>query len=142
MKMNTKIRTYSELMKFSNFLDRFNYLKLDNGVGVPTFGFDRYLNQNFYRSYEWKKVRDLVILRDNGCDLGDPDRVIGSRVMIHHMNPVSEEDILERSDFLLNPEYLICVSHRTHNAIHFSNEDMLAKDELVVRKPNDTIPWR
>lgn len=140
--MNTKIRTYSELMKFGTFLDRFNYLKLDNEVGVPTFGFDRYLNQDFYKSYAWRKVRDLVILRDNGCDLADPDRVIGNRIMIHHMNPVNEDDILEQSDFLLNPEYLICVSHRTHNAIHFSNEGMLATSELVIRTPNDTIPWR
>ena len=135
------MRTYSELVRLPTFEERFRYLCLSGSVGKETFGFERYLNQRFYRSAEWKRIRREVILRDNGCDLGIPDRVIYGKVHIHHMNPVSREDILAQSELLLNPEYLICVSHETHNAIHYGDENLL----LTVppeRKPNDTCPWR
>ena len=139
--MSTTIRTYSELMTLSTYEDRFRYLKLDGSVGKDTFGFDRWLNQVFYRSPEWKRLRDEVIIRDQGCDLGILDREIFGRILIHHMNPISKEDILERTDLLLNPEYLICTSKRTHDAIHYGDEDLLIKDP-VVRRPNDTCPWK
>lgn len=139
--MNTTIRTYSELMTFSTYEDRFRYLKLDGSVGKDTFGFDRWLNQVFYRSPEWKRLRDEIIIRDSGCDLGILDREIFGRILIHHMNPISKEDILDRTDLLLNPEYLICTSKRTHDAIHYGDEDLLIKDP-VIRRPNDTCPWK
>ena len=114
------IKTYSELIALPTFEERFKYLQLKGSVGKETFGFDRYLNQNFYRSAEWKRVRDKVIIRDNGCDLGIEDRLIYGNVLIHHMNPINDKDIYNLTDILLNPEYLICVSHNTHNAIHYS----------------------
>lgn len=137
----TTIKTYSELIALPTFEERYRYLRLRGSVGKDTFGFDRYLNQNFYRSLEWKRIRDQVIIRDNGCDLGIEDRMIPGRVMIHHMNPITEQDILRATDILLNPEYLICVSHTTHNAIHFGDEDLLITNP-VVRTPNDTCPWK
>lgn len=137
----TTIKTYSELITLPTFEERYRYLRLRGSVGKDTFGFDRYLNQNFYRSLEWKRVRDKVIIRDNGCDLGIEDRMIPGRVLIHHMNPITEQDILRATDILLNPEYLICVSHTTHNAIHFGDEDLLITNP-VVRTPNDTCPWK
>lgn len=135
------IRTYSELLRFITFEERFEYLRLDGTVGKSTFGFDRYLNQLFYKSGEWETVRDQVIIRDDGCDLGIADREIGSRIIIHHMNPIFVKDIYEVSDILLNPEYLICVSHDTHNAIHYGNQELLLKD-YIPRTPNDTCPWK
>lgn len=135
------IKTYSELIRFSTFEERFRYLKLDGKVGETTFGFDRYLNQMFYKSDEWKAVRDKVIIRDSGCDLGIEGREINGRVLIHHMNPISKEDILNKSDFLLNPEYLICTIKSTHDAIHYSDENLLIKDP-IVRTKNDTCPWK
>lgn len=136
------IRTYSELITIPTFEERFNYLKLDGVVGESTFGFDRYLNQIFYTSDEWKSIRRYVILRDNGCDLAMADREIrGSRILIHHMNPISIEDILHRSKFLLDPEYLICTIDNTHRAIHYGSADLLFKDP-IVRTKNDTCPWR
>ena len=135
------IRTYSELIQLPPFEERFRYLQLNSSVGKETFGFDRYLNQNFYRSAEWKRIRDKVIIRDNGCDLGIEDRLIYGRVIIHHMNPVTDKDIVDLTSFLLNPEYLICVSHNTHNAIHYGNEDLLMKGP-VIRTKNDTCPWK
>ena len=135
------IRTYSDLIQLPTFEERFRYLQLNSSVGKETFGFDRYLNQNFYRSAEWKRIRDKVIIRDNGCDLGIEDRLIYGRVIIHHMNPVTDKDIVDLTSFLLNPEYLICVSHNTHNAIHYGNEDLLMK-EPVIRTKNDTCPWK
>lgn len=135
------IRTYSDLIQLPTFEERFRYLQLNSSVGKETFGFDRYLNQNFYRSAEWKKIRDKVIIRDNGCDLGIEDRLIYGRVIIHHMNPVTDRDIVDLTSFLLNPEYLICVSHNTHNAIHYGNEDLLMKGP-VIRTKNDTCPWK
>lgn len=135
------IKTYSELIQLHTLEERFQYLKLSGSVGKETFGFDRYLNQNFYRSAAWKRVRDQVIVRDNGCDLGIDDRVIYGKILIHHMNPINDRDILDLTDILLNPEYLICVSHITHNAIHYSDESLLPS-EPIVRFKNDTCPWK
>lgn len=135
------IRKYSELIELSTFEERFQYLQLSGSVGKETFGFDRYLNQNFYRSAAWKRVRDQVIIRDNGCDLGIDDRIIYGKILIHHMNPITDRDILDLTDVLLNPEYLICVSHITHNAIHYSNEELLSTGP-IVRTKNDTCPWK
>ena len=141
MTTTTNIRTYSELVQLSTFEERFNYLRLDGVVGKDTFGFDRYLNQQFYRSSEWRRVRDQVILRDCGCDLGIEGYEIPSRVLIHHMNPISIEDLQSMSDLLMNPEYLICVSHRTHNAIHYGDERFIVTTP-IERSQNDTCPWR
>ena len=135
------IKTYSELIQLPTFEERFQYLKLSGAVGKETFGFDRYLNQNFYRSAAWKRVRDQVIVRGNGCDLGIDDRIIYGKILIHHMNPINDRDILDLTDILLNPEYLICVSHLTHNAIHYSDESLLPR-EPIVRFKNDTCPWK
>lgn len=135
------IRTYSELITLPTFEERYEYLRLYSFVGKQTFGFDRYINQNFYRSQEWKNIRDYVIVRDNGCDLGMADRAIFGKIYIHHMNPLAPKDFRESTDFLLNPEYLICTTHTTHNAIHYGDEDLLIKDP-IERKPNDTCPWK
>ena len=135
------IRTYSELMRLPTFEERFQYLKLDGLVGKDTFGFDRYLNQEFYRSKEWKEVRDFVIVRDNGCDLSVDGYEIVGRIYIHHMNPITVNDIVHSSDFLLNPDYLICMSHNTHNAVHYGDEDLLITAP-VERRKNDTCPWK
>lgn len=135
------IRTYSELITLPTFEDRFRYLKLDGDVGVETFGFDRYLNQAFYSSDEWKSIRNQVIIRDNGCDLGIEGREIYKRIIIHHMNPITKEDLLYKTEYLLNPEYLICTIKATHDAIHYGDENLLLKDP-IERKPNDTCPWR
>ena len=141
MKTMTTIRTYSELCQLSTFEERFDYLRLNGSVGKDTFGFDRYLNQQFYRSSEWKRIRDRVILRDNGCDLGVEGYEIRGRILIHHINPISVEDIHTMSDLLMNPEYLICVSHRTHNAIHYGDESLIITAP-IERTQNDTCPWR
>lgn len=135
------IRTYNELMLLPTFEERFEYLKLSGRVGEETFGFDRWLNQKFYRSAEWKHLRDQVIIRDNGCDLGVEGREIYGKIFIHHMNPISKKDILERTDLLLNPMYLISVTKQTHDAIHYSDESILMNDP-IVRSRNDTCPWR
>lgn len=135
------IRCYSELITLPTYKERFNYLQLNGQVGQDTFGFDRYLNQNFYRSREWKRLRDQIILRDNGCDLGIPGYEIYGRVLIHHMNPITIRDIETMSDYLLNPEYLICTTHNTHNAIHYGDESLLCLGP-IERKPNDTCPWK
>lgn len=140
--MTMKIRCYSELIEIDNFIDRFKYLKLKGKVGEDTFGFDRYINQALYKSPEFRKIRREVILRDNGCDLGISDREIVGKIYVHHMNPITKTDILERNDYVLNPEYLICVSHETHNAIHYGNEAMLPIDKFIVREPNDQSPWK
>ena len=135
------IRTYSELITLPTFEERFQYLKLNGVVGEDTFGFDRYLNQIFYNSKEWKEIRDHVIIRDNGCDLGVEGHEIYGRILIHHMNPISKNDILERSEFLLNPEYLISTYKITHDAIHYGDENLLFT-EPISRTKNDTCPWR
>lgn len=139
--MKSKLRTYSELKQLKTFEERYEYLKLDGQVGADTFGFDRYLNQIFYKSPEWRSVRNEVIVRDNGCDLGIEGREIHTKILVHHMNPISKKDILERSDILLNPEYLITTVKRTHDAIHYGDADTLIKDP-IERSANDTCPWR
>ena len=137
-----KLRTYTELNKLKTFEERFEYLKLDNVVGEETFGFDRWLNQQFYKSKEWRRIRDYVIARDRGCDLGAPDHeIIDERILIHHINPITKEDIINNTDFLLNPEYLITTINNTHQAIHYGNDEMLAKAP-VTRYKNDQCPWR
>lgn len=135
------IRTYTELSRLTTFKERYQYLKLNGSVGTDTFGFDRYMNQNFYRSREWKSIRDQVIVRDCGCDLGVEGYEIHGRIYIHHMNPILLEDIENRTEFLLNPEYLITTSHNTHNAIHYGDESLIIM-EPVVRTRNDTCPWK
>lgn len=135
------IKTYSELSQLSSFRERYEYLRLAGSVGVETFGFDRYLNQTFYRTREWRDLRDFVILRDNGCDLGVVGHEIYGKVIIHHMNPITAKDIESRSEFLLNPEYLITTIHNTHNAIHYGDESLLITAP-VERRRNDTCPWK
>lgn len=135
------IRTYSELITIPTFEERYQYLRLNGRVGEETFGFDRWLNQRFYKDPEWLRIRDEVIIRDNGCDLAFPGREIHSRIIIHHMNPIRKEDILQRSKILLDPENLICTIKNTHDAIHYGDENLLFK-EPVERKQNDTCPWR
>ena len=137
----TIIRTYSELITLSTFKERYEYLKLGGRVGEDTFGWDRYLNQIFYKSKEWNRIRDQVIFRDLGCDLALEGFEIHGRILIHHMNPISKSDILDRSEFLLNPEYLICTTKATHDAIHYGDLDSL-HNEPVIRTKNDTCPWR
>ena len=134
-------RSYSELSKIDDFIGRYNYLRLGGRVGSDTFGYERYLNQFFYRSKEWKAIRDLVIVRDEACDLGIPGRELTSKIYIHHMNPISVKDLEQRTDLLLNPEYLITVSFDTHQAIHYGDENLLMKDP-IVRTKYDTCPWR
>ena len=136
------MRTYSELSKLQTFEERFRYLELKGMVGQETFGYDRWLNQRFYRSPEWKHVRDLVIMRDNGCDLGIDDRAIYGRVLIHHMNPIRQKDITGMTEILMDPEYLITVSHETHNAIHYGDESLIMPSSPVERTPFDTCPWK
>ena len=135
------IRTYSELSKLKTFKERFTYLRLNGFVGKETFGFDRYLNQVFYKSAKWRSIRDFVIVRDNGCDLGIEGREIYGKIIIHHMNPITIQDIEQESDFLLDPEFLISTVHETHNAIHYGDENLLILAP-IERKPNDTCPWR
>ena len=140
--MRKIIRTYKELSQLKTFEERFEYLKLGGLVGVDTFGFDRYLNQMLYRSSEWKAIRHKVIVRDNGCDLGcDDHEIFGQRIIIHHMNPISIEDIKEGSKFLLNPEFLITTIHSTHNAIHYGDSSLLVSAP-IERRQNDTCPWK
>ena len=135
------IRTYSELILLPTFEERYQYLRLSGKVGQETFGFDRYLNQMFYKNPEWLAARDYVIIRDNGCDLAIPGREIHSKILVHHMNPITKDDILKRSKFLLDPEYLICTIKNTHDAIHYGDENLLFK-EPIERSKNDTCPWR
>lgn len=137
------MRTYSELLQLHSFEERFRYLSLKGNVGEDVFGFDRYLNQKFYKSIEWKNIRNIVLIRDNGCDMGLKDYPIAGKIIIHHMNPMSPSDISSlRWDDILNPEYLISVSMDTHNAIHYGDDKILNKIEVVERTSGDTIPWR
>ena len=135
------IRTYSELILLPTFEERFKYLQLNRRVGDDTFGFDRYINQNFYRSAEWKRIRDQIIIRDNGCDLAFEGYEIYGRILIHHMNPITISDIKFSTEYLMNPEYLICVTHNTHNAIHYGDEKQIITGP-IVRTKNDTCPWK
>ena len=136
-----KIRTYSQLIQYSTFEERFEYLSLKGQVGEETYGFDRWINQTFYRSREWKQVRNSVIIRDSGCDLGILDREIPDRIIVHHINPILVNDIQCSTEYLLNPEYLICCSHNTHEAIHYGDESLLTLMPSE-RAANDTCPWR
>lgn len=137
----TMIRTYSELSRLKTFKERYEYLRLDGVVGENTFGFDRYLNQAFYKSKEWKDIRRFVIIRDNGCDLGVEGYEIHTNIIIHHMNPIRQDDILSRTDLLMNPEYLITTTLNTHNAIHYGTDELLATAP-ISRSKNDTCPWK
>lgn len=137
-----KLRTYSELIQLRTFEERFEYLELNGIIGADTFGFDRYMNQEFYKSKEWMSIRDKIIVRDKGCDLGMEGHKICGRIIVHHMNPISQKDIIFGSDLLLNPEYLICVTHMTHQAITYGNRNLLPPEKIVERRKNDTCPWK
>ena len=135
------IKRYSELILLPTFEERYKYLQLNGVIGDETFGFDRYINQMFYRSQEWKQVRDYVIVRDNGCDLGIEGHEIRGKILIHHMNPIGIKDIQQVNKFLLDPEYLITTMLSTHNAIHYGDESLLVKNP-IERSKNDTCPWK
>lgn len=138
--MSTKIRTYTELMELGSFLERYRYLALRGEVGRSTFGFDRWINQQFYTSYDWRKLRQKIILRDASCDLAVEGYDIHTRLVVHHMNPLREDDITYGTGYALDPEFLICTTHDTHNAIHFGDESLLPKP-YVPRRPGDTKLW-
>ena len=135
-------RHYSELITIDSFEDRYEYCRLSGRVGAETFGFDRYLNQMFYSSAEWKQFRQHILVRDNGLDLAHKDRPIIGRVFVHHLNPLSVEDLKFGGARLFDPENFVCVSFDTHQAIHYGDRTLLAPSDLVVRRPNDTVPWR
>jgi hypothetical protein len=135
------IKTHTEMISLQTFKERFEYLKIYGTVGNDTFGFDRYINQKFYKSLEWRRIRDSIIIRDNGCDLGCEDRPITGRIIIHHMNPISVDDLTLSTDILFDAEYLVCTSLDTHNAIHYGDISLVNK-EPIIRLPNDTIPWK
>ena len=137
-----KTKRYSELQQLNTFEERFKYTKLEGQVGQDTFGFDRYMNQQFYRSKEWKDIRDKVIIRDNACDLGMPGHEIRGRIYIHHLNPLTPKDIEQSTDLLFDLDNLICVSQETHNAIHYGDDSILNKNKIVERTPKDTCPWK
>ena len=141
MNRKTSIKTYSELITLPTFEERFAYLQLNGVVGQDTFGFDRYINQNFYQSDRWRSIRDQIIIRDNGCDLGVEGYDIYGTILIHHINPITLEDIKRESEFLLDPEYLITTTHNTHNAIHYGDTSLLPETP-IKRSRNDTCPWR
>lgn len=140
----TTSRSYSELSKLKTFKERFQYLEMKGTVGESTFGHDRILNQTLYRSPEWRRTRNQIIVRDGGCDLGIKGREIprGCKLLIHHINPITSKMILDRDPAIFDPGNLITVTHRTHEAIHFGDEKLLPDEEPVVRTPNDTCPWR
>lgn len=142
--MNHLIRTYTELIQLPTFLDRYRYLKLDGTVGETTFGWERYINQDFYTSDEWRRFRREIIVRDMGCDLGMPgyEYAEGELIFIHHMNPIDTGDIVYRTEYLMNPEYVISCRKRTHDAIHYGDESLILPFEMVTRRPNDTCPWK
>lgn len=133
---------YKDLIALPTFEERFKYLEIGGHIGIDTFGFNRYLNQNLYHSPQWMQLRDQIILRDNGMDLGVDGYPINGKIMIHHINPITIEDVLDNNPDIFNPEYLICCSHQTHNAIHYGDEAYLSRFQIVERRPNDTTPWR
>ena len=141
--MSHLIRTYTELIQIPTFLERYRYLKLGGKVGEETFGWERYLNQKFYRSEEWRRFRRQIILRDHGCDLADLDHEFaeGERVIIPHMNPIDTKDIVYQTEYLMNPEYVISVRDRTHKAIHYGDDSLIMEYEPIIRRPGDTCPW-
>ena len=140
--LNSNIKTYSELTKLTSFEERLNYLRLYGNIGYETFGHDRYINQMFYKSREWEHIRHEVIVRDSCCDMALPGFEIYGKVFIHHMNPLVINDIISSTENLLNPEYLITVSHSTHNLIHYGNDGSIKSSVIAERKPFDTCPWR
>ncbi len=140
-KFHGRIKTYSEMIELATFEERFQYLKIGGALGEATFGSSRYLNQRFYNSWEWKQTRRAAIIRDSGCDLADPDREISEKIIIHHINPIDEDDLFHNTELLLNLDFLVCTCGLTHNAIHFGDESLLPTLP-PVRKPNDMIPWR
>lgn len=140
--MMSELRRYSELILIPDFKDRYKYLRLSSKIGSETFGFDRWVNQKFYRSAEWRRVRDIVIARDNGYDLAHPEHMIPGQIIVHHMNPILVKDIIDVTEYLLNPEFLISASLDTHNAIHYGDESLLHEEKPVQRYSNDTSPWR
>lgn len=135
------IRCYSELIQLPTFKDRYDYLRLWGHVGEDTFGFERYLNQKFYRSPEWKQIRRDVIIRDEGRDLAMEGYELQNGIFVHHMNPITPQDLIDITEWVLNPEYLVCVSKRTHDAIHYGDESLLPIMP-TERTPNDTCPWK
>ena len=135
-------KTYSEMIMLPTYDARFKYLLLQGAVGKATFGADRYLNQVLYHSDEWDSIRDKIIIRDNGCDLAHPDYQIGGRLYIHHINPITKEDVINRSDILFDPDNLVCVSFNTHQAIHYGDANYLMISKPAERFPYDTSPWR
>lgn len=135
-----KTRCYTDLRLLTGFEERFEYLKLGGEVGKDTFGFDRWINQRFYKSPEWRRIRRDVIIRDEGRDLGVEGYELQNEIYVHHMNPMLPKDIVDASEWILNPEYLICCSFDTHNAIHYGDASLLPK--VIERKPNDTCPWK
>lgn len=141
--MSHSIRTYTELIQIPTFIERFRYLKLGGKVGEETFGWERYLNQRFYQSHEWREFRRQIILRDQGCDLGleGYEFAPGEIVLIHHMNPINTKDIVNQTEYLMNPEYVISVRKKTHDAIHYGDESLIVEYEPIVRRPGDTCPW-
>lgn len=136
------MKTYSECISLPTFEERFEYLKLSGGVGMETFGSSRYLNQIFYGTSEWKRARRDAIARDEGCDLAHPDRPINTKIYVHHINPITVDDILQRRDFLFDPENLISISFNTHNAVHYGDASLLIPSKPIERKPFDQAPWR
>lgn len=142
--MYPSIRTYTELIQIPDYIGRYRYLRLGGRVGEETFGWERYLNQKFYNSDEWRHFRNMIITRDFGCDLADRDHEFaeGEKIYIHHMNPIATEDIVHHTEFLMNPEYVISCRKRTHDAIHFGDETAIMAYEPIVRFPNDTCPWK
>lgn len=135
-------RSYKELSRLGTFKEKFEYLRLQGSVGMDTFGFDRYLNQALYKSTEWRRFRREVIIRDAGCDLGDPDRPIkADRIIIHHINPLTVDDLEDRTTAIFDMNNVICTSYNTHQAIHYGDESLLPQDP-ILRKPGDTCPWK
>ena len=141
IQMSMSIKTHSECIALPTYLERFEYLKLGGKIGAETFGYDRYLNQTLYRSYEWKRFRRDMIIRDNGMDLAYDGYIIIGTVLLHHINPITPEDIVNRRPCIFDPENVICVSLNTHNAIHYGDKDLLTLDP-IIRTKNDTCPWR
>ena len=135
------LKSYSELIEIPNYTDRFKYLKLNGCVGSETFGFDRYLNQALYWSQEWRSFRNLVIIRDQGFDMGVEGYNIVGRIIIHHINPITPEQIEDRDPLIFSMDNVICVSHKTHEAIHYGDQSILPSDP-IIRKPFDTCPWK
>lgn len=142
--MYHSIRSYTELIKLPTFIERFRYLKLGGKVGEETFGWERYLNQKFYNSTEWRRFREQIIVRDFGCDLADRDHEFaeGEIIFIHHMNPIDTKDIVNHTDYLMNPEFVISCRKRTHDAIHYGDESLILPYEMPLRSINDTCPWK